>query len=796
MLFEDRFAGEQLDAWRADQGWSIVVAPGGGRCAQMVSSGDFEDLILADQVPIIPGHPIAVYWRARQVSGAEAPYLRVDFLDEQGKPGGPYARQEPSRTGDEWTENAMLVSDWFPAYTRAITIHFHLGPNTNTTAMIGDVRIVDLAQAADELVRQELAAQTAGLEQVREQIGALPQSQPTRRWTPWLSTALARAERQLRDCEGLEPGSQALTDALEPPTATTKRLAEATAALQAGDPALLRAEALLVYRTTPITSTMVLPYTAELPGTLTDRLELRACAGEVESASLVLWAPEKTPGLLLRVADLQGPGGTIPAAQVDLKWVKCWFQAGSAPHGVGQDRSHKVLVPELLLNDDALVRVDLTPQLNLLRLSFPAGPKYTDINGPANVPWGWRATLSEFPVRDADELQPLDLEPACHQQVWITVHVPEGIRPGTYRGTLTAVAAQETKAEIALEVEVLPFALVPPRTHYDLSQDFTGSLYYWGELDPTGAGSIGYKVTSEEQFRAELRHMFAHNTVAPAMVISPEVVYGNEPLFRRTLELMRETGMSGRPLYFADSGMIGAPTGPAELDRLRQNVAQTIRLAREYGFTEVYFYGLDEATGDRLRTQRTAWPAVHEAGGRVIVSGFRGQFEAVGDLLDLCNWAGPPDPAQPPLWHGAGHKLWNYANPQTPVEDPAVYRRSYGLVLWKADYDGACTYCYMDSSGTPWNDLDCDSYRDHNVAYPTTNGIVPTLALEGFREGLDDVKYATVLRLAVDEALRTDSADAQASAAQAAAWLDGLDPATADLDAARAEMIRWIIRLR
>jgi hypothetical protein len=186
---------------------------------------------------------------------------------------------------------------------------------------------------------------------------------------------------------------------------------------------------------------------------------------------------------------------------------------------------------------------------------------------------------------------------------------------------------------------------------------------------------------------------------------------------------------------------------------------------------------------------------VHEAGGKIIVSGFRGQLEAVGDLLDLFNWAGPLDPGQPPEWHKRGHLIWNYANPQTPVEDPAVYRRNYGLLLWKTDYDGACTYCFMDSSGTPWNDFDCDAYRDHNVAYPTVNGVVGTLALEGFREGADDVKYATVLCLAIDRALKTGSPEARAKASQAREWLESVDPKTADLDATRAEMSRRITEL-
>ena len=36
-----------------------------------------------------------------------------------------------------------------------------------------------------------------------------------------------------------------------------------------------------------------------------------------------------------------------------------------------------------------------------------------------------------------------------------------------------------------------------------------------------------------------------------------------------------------------------------------------------------------------------------------------------------------------------------------------------------------------------WNDLDA---VDYNIAYPTINGAIGTLALEAVREGADDVR--------------------------------------------------------
>lgn len=41
--------------------------------------------------------------------------------------------------------------------------------------------------------------------------------------------------------------------------------------------------------------------------------------------------------------------------------------------------------------------------------------------------------------------------------------------------------------------------------------------------------------------------------------------------------------------------------------------------------------------------------------------------------------------------------------------------------------------------------MDHPTYRDHNLTYPTADGVIDTLAWEGFREAVDDVRYLTTL---------------------------------------------------
>jgi len=153
--------------------------------------------------------------------------------------------------------------------------------------------------------------------------------------------------------------------------------------------------------------------------------------------------------------------------------------------------------------------------------------------------------------------------------------------------------------------------------------------------------------------------------------------------------------------------------------------------------------------------------------------------------------AGPPDPEEGAKWQSVGSQAFCYANPQVGVEAAETYRRNFGLVLWRAGFDGAMDYAYQHGFGHVWNDFDSPKYRDHNFTYPTVTGVIDTLAWEGFREGVDDVRYVTTLERAIANASGAKAGVAE----QAKAWLDELEPKTADLYATRAAMAQWIVQL-
>ncbi|HCN10390.1 MAG TPA: hypothetical protein DIT01_20875 [Lentisphaeria bacterium] len=556
---------------------------------------------------------------------------------------------------------------------------------------------------------------------------------------------------------------------------------------------------ILCYQTKPTSGAMILPDTDPIPGRLTNDLSVAAAAGTYEPVSLVLRALTDVTALELAVSDLESEAGVVAAGNVDIKVVKCWYQAKGAWHWKSRKGPGKVLVPELLLNDDTLVRVDMAEQKNYLKLRFPDGDRYTWLDDPKE---GWtprmgqhgpviRHQIADFPVRDSPQLLPVDIAANTNKQFWITVKIPDETRPGTYRGQLKLADPDGALGSMGLTVEVLPFKLAAPGTNYDPAEPFTLCIYYDGRFDARYPNVIAdYK--NEAQLRSDLANFFAHG-------VNPTVNQAfDRELLGKYLQLRNDVGFRGAPIYFNGNPGVstGNPTTREALAALKKTVREVIAFAKSYEVPEVYLYGMDEAVAERLKSQRAAWQAVHEAGGKVWVAGSAGTFEAMGDLLDILNFGASrtgPDPDEPAKWHGAGHKIWNYGNPQGGVENPELYRRNYGVLLWKMNYDGGGPWAWQSEAfGGVWNDFNCNR-RAVGMTYPTTDGCIDTIAWEGFREAVDDVRYATTLRLAIEKA--GANANHKVVATEAAAYLDKFD-VTGDLDEIRKTIVNYILKLQ
>jgi len=546
----------------------------------------------------------------------------------------------------------------------------------------------------------------------------------------------------------------------------------------------IKSKDMLVYVVlSPISSVKILPFDTLIPGEISHEIKMVGTPGEYEPASFVVHSLADIEFLKVEVTDLRGEKGIIPSTRVDIKVVKCWYQAGSAWSDISQNKNKKVLVPELLLNDDSLVKVDHEKEENYLKLNLPEGEKYIWIsNSETSSETEEILSVRDFLVKDSAHLLPVNIPAGTNKQFWVTVAIPENSGEGVYTGNINLVARGEILSSLTLKLKVLPFRLASPK-RYDLKKDFESSIYYRGRLHldyPQGTISSEYK--SKEQLKSELKDMFIHG------VTNPLVYQGiaDEKLLGEYLRLREEVGMGAQPLYT----VVGEASWPPIL------IKKQIEFAKSYGIPEVYFYGADEATGERLTSQRPAWEATRRIGGKVFVAGYRGKnFPSMGDIQDLLICAGVPSKEEADKWHSVGHKIWCYANPQGGVENPEVYRRNFGFSLYKCNYDGAATYAYQHSMGNIWNDFDHLWCRDLNFTYPTVDGVIDTIAWEGYREGIDDIRYATTLRLKIEEAKKSGDKKLKETASEAEKYLKTCDVERGNLDTIRLKIINYILTI-
>ena len=509
---------------------------------------------------------------------------------------------------------------------------------------------------------------------------------------------------------------------------------------------------LLVHVVSPITSTKILPSTYPLPGQKSFSLRVTASRGEFEPASFVLRAQSQDmTGVTLTATDLRSVNSSavISSTHIDIKIVKPWFQSHYAWNNIGKNDPEdfrQQFVPELLLKDDALVTVDVSAERNFVRLERGSQPFYEWINQKKlaySKSWVEQGpTIQEFPVKDTKTLQPFTLHRGTNKQVWATIFVPPDTPPDDYSGDIEVRSNGALQGTMKMNLKIHKFELAESK--------ITHSIYYRAVLDDARA-SVGSENKNTEQMREELQNLLNHGVRNPTM----NQPLSSQELLKGALQLRQDLGMNDGPLYYlgvqTTATFLGNDSKQAE-KLLRGIFSQINGTARSYGFKSVYLYGRDEAQGAELVAQRRLWNIVHDLGGKVFVAGYTGSFELVGDVLDLLVHSRQPSVLEAAKWRASGHKIFSYNNPQTPPENPFLFRLNYGIVLWANGYDGAMPYAYQHCFGACWNDMDHPTYRDHALTYPTADGVIDTLAWEGFREAVDDVRYLTTLENLVGNA--------------------------------------------
>jgi len=529
---------------------------------------------------------------------------------------------------------------------------------------------------------------------------------------------------------------------------------------------------LKTYVVTTITDDRILPSTRLSSNLVSNSISIRACPGEYHPCSFVLRS-NKDVTLTIEASDLICGSNTISKNNIDIKYVKCWYQSGF--DNKSTRKLGRYLTPELLVNDDSLIITncdewetwDLSNPYAKEYLKLTTG-EYIDISvASPTTPGQYKPSLTERPVSDAATLQPVFLPKNFNKQIWLTVKLPDDIPAGIYQSTISIKSGNTVLRTITLSVEALPITLLPPTVEY--------SIYYRGKI--YGDGSISSEYKTEEQFLAEQIDMWKHG------VTNPTLMTHTTEMLPTALALRAQSGMSNNVLYY--NGTINIDDSITDIETWRD-------VCSSNGVSQLYIYGHDEADMDttELRAKMTA---IHDAGVKIFCAQNATYALAVKDVLDLAIGSNTFTPEQVQEFKDAsGNKIYSYGNPQLVPECPETYRRNYGLYLYQIGYDGAMPYAYQHSWQDIWNDWDDEYHRDHGTTYPTIDGVIDTVQWEGFREGVTDMKYLATLQAAI-------TANPGTTATEADNWLASLkttDLSTVNLDEIRSKMTDYILTLQ
>jgi len=569
-----------------------------------------------------------------------------------------------------------------------------------------------------------------------------------------------------------------------------------------------------------------LPSTIPTDGAISDQIRVVSAQGDFEASSFVLVPLADVSSLTFSASDLQGAAGTLPASTVDLRVVKTWYQGGTAWQSYFFDDSKDVLTPELLLHDEKLVIANHATKRNSVRVNSPSGPQYVDVSG--SPPALFNSFTAQF--EDSPTLLPVELKQGESKQMWITTHVPSGTPEGIYTGTIDITADGTPAGQLKLKIRVLPFELPSPKTYYDLNKDFYTMIYHNARMKDTLTGFGGNVQLAETRLRNHYRNLVEHNVVN---LPTNAAINLNEPqVYLRQLELMEEAGMDLNPLfgvgplfpsnedypkwsqYLQAKAAYEANPTPANETLMQQRFAayqQTLVAPKAYvqqafdivtqavGHTNVYFDAWDEAEWNRLLWQQEMWRFVKEdVGAKIYATGHDDHFN-LEIKEDFLNWVGDPTREKSGDWHAMGEDkiITNYAHPHSGPENPDLMRQRHGMWLYKANYDAVYNYIwYFESPNvSAWSDYVDATYRSFGFVYPTRTDVIDTLAWEGFREGIDDIRYATKLKQLAEDALDSSVPARIAAANKALNWLETTNERTTNSDLLRLGIIDRIMKL-
>ena len=523
--------------------------------------------------------------------------------------------------------------------------------------------------------------------------------------------------------------------------------------------------------------------------------EVRAtlAGNESEAASFQLFSFADADKVDVRLSDLTCGGSKLAA---DLRVVKLWFQNGNGWVSYFDDSGLK-LIPELLLHDENLIKVDLGSADNYARVVSGGKESWKWLTAPKPLASRGSAFDQFDPgFLDAPTMQPVRLAKNEFKQFFITARAAKGQKGGVYKGKVTVSAKGRALCEIPVAFRVLDFELPLPGAYDDPNKPY---IY-----DCMGSGwrcwerclrlAKGDEAKAKAAFRAWMQTLYDHS------MFNAIVLTHDTPQWQ--IDLYREIGF---PLDGANgdvwTGWFCLNFG-GRMDYTKHKTAwRCAKEADEFyhkklGMKDVRLAYGDEQGAGFIVAHRDLWDAYFYYGfGGLGFCGhaalpYKGGYNS--SFYDMATNPGEVDEIR--LRRNCNGRYFAfYANQHTASENPQFTRRQHGLLSYLSGMN--MTYNY-EFAITGFNDRENELYRPMVVAYANAQGLMETIEFAGFREGCDDIRYATAALKLADEGIASASKEAKVLGGCVRHYLATLDRETFDLNEARAELIEYILKLR
>ena len=545
----------------------------------------------------------------------------------------------------------------------------------------------------------------------------------------------------------------------------------------------------------PMSETPYMPDTIPADGRPDAPIGIIAAKGEYEPASFVLRSDTDLGKVKIEIGDLKTADGKVfPKEKFDLKTVKVWYQSGNAWHSYFADKGKK-LCPELLLNDEDLVKVDTEKQCNYARLTEKDGSvSYYWLNAPkafhnrvADAKGPYVGLNDTFPCMkpnfcDAPVHCGATLPKDVSKQFFLTANVTKDQPAGLYKGEVK-VRGEGEQWKIPVVLRVLDFELPEPMCYEDVNKPFRtwfcDYTCHWRIRTLNGDDPA----LARKQLRYICEDQARHGQTIPSFGDRNnelEVINGSGQVFDENVVLFE--------MNLCDT--LAASRADARKWRryADKHFGKDSRPMSSWG---------DEYGSQSMHGIRTMVELYQTYGFRFAVNSLW-CWEVAPFFADLYWTAGSPDQRlagkADHLRQASGDHAYVgwYADQHVGCENPAFIRRQYGFGPYRAGL--SCHYNYAHHL-EGWNDSTDDYYRPMMFYYGSGNGCIDTLQFEGMREGLDDIRYATLMkRLALP---LSDSRDMKAryEARLALKLLAVEKNDDKDLTTLRLEMIGHIQRL-